>query len=294
MTNQSKPRLGIALGGGGSRAFVHLGVLAVLENAGIEVSAISGSSMGAILGAIYAYNPDAAALREKTLSYFSGSKMFGMNPKPSKNDGLHIRRGAWGWMKKFARTVSIAHVIAARRGLLGKNVAHRAIDDLLPDGDISETALPFSCVALNLTDGELVTFRDGNVRQATKAGTAIGVVYKPYEWGGLEYADAAPVSSVPVHACRKLGADVVLAIDVRTPKPEKMVIQNGFDVISRIEMIQSGRLNDEECDSAEILLKPDVGNVFWGDFTNLAPIVEAGAEAMRKELPRLKELLGES
>lgn len=286
-----KKKIGLALGSGGSRAFVHLGVLSVLAEENIPVSVVTGSSMGAVIGAMYAYHPDADAVRREAVNYFSGSKLFGLNPKPSKNDGLFVRRGAWGWIKKYMRTVGIAHVIAGRRGLFRKNIVHRSIHDLLPDKNIEEAELPFGCVAINLTDGQLTTFTKGPVRKSTCAGTAVGVVYKPYVWEEKDFADAAPVCGIPVHLCRELGADLTIAVDIRTPTPPKAVIQNGFDVISRIEMIQSRTLNDSECASADFWLKPDIGNVFWGDFTDLEPIVELGEEAMRAALPELKRLL---
>lgn len=284
-------KLGIAFGGGGSRAFVHLGILSVLEEAGIEVRAVSGSSMGAVLGAMYAAGGGAAAVRQNSMEYFCGSKLFGMNPKPARNDGLHIRPGLWGWFKKFARTLSIATVIGARRGLIKRNIVHEAIDSLVPDNAFADLALPFACVALDLTNGELKTFAQGSVRQATKAGTAVGVVYPPFLWNDREYADAAPVASVPVNACRALGVDVVLAVDIRTPKPVPFFVQNGFDVISRVEMIQSSQLNDAECDSADMIIKPDVGDVFWGDFTKLPDVVKRGEDAMRARLDDVQELL---
>lgn len=291
MNTPGTPTLGLALGGGGSRAFAHLGVLSVLAEEKIPVTAITGSSMGAILGALYAFNPNATAIREQAMAYFEGSKLFGMNPKPSKDDGLRPTVTLWGAMKKYMRTIGIAHVIAARRGLLKRNIAHAAIDDLLPKQAIEDACIPFACVALNLTLGTLDTFTQGPLRQACKAGTAIGVVYRPYKFYDEEFADAAPVCAVPIDACRALGASRVLAIDIRTPKPATMAMQNGFDVISRIEMIQSSRLNDNECAKADLLLQPDVGSMFWGDFTRLDAMIAAGESAMRNALPQLREIL---
>ncbi len=284
-------KLGIALGGGGSRAFVHLGALKVLAEHDIKVSCVAGSSMGAILGAMYAIKPDAKLVRERAFEYFAKSRFFGRDPKPAKNDGLHPRTGVFGWIGKYLRSASIANIICLRRGLLRHNQAHTAIDDLIPDQTIESTKLPFACNALNLTQGSLATLTSGPLRPALKAGTAVGVVFAPYRWENDDFVDAAPVASVPVHACRALGADIVLAIDIRTPIPKVMGIQNGFDVISRVEMIESKRINDAEASEADLLLQPDVGTIFWGDFTHLEQILEIGEAAMREKISDLRALL---
>lgn len=284
-------KLGLALGGGGSRAFVHLGALSVLAEAGIQVDVVTGASMGGILGAMYAVNPDAAALRATALDYFKSSSLFGSDRKPARNDGLFLRPGLFGWFKKYLQTAFLANLLSLRRSVLRTNRAHKAVDDLLPCIDISETTLPFATTAVDLTAAEVVTFSSGPLQPALKAGTAVGVVFKPYRWQDHNWIDAAPVCSVPVSACRALGAETVLAIDIRTPLPACEHIQNGFDVISRIESIESRIINDLESKQADILIKPDVGNVFWADFTSLDRIVTIGEEAMRLRLDEVQNLI---
>jgi NTE family protein len=289
--DRQKIKFGVALGGGGSRAMTHLGVLTVLQDAGIRIDAVAGSSMGAILGAMYAFQPDAAEVKRQAFRYFAGSSLFGLTPKPPKNDGLQPRYGLWGGIKKYVRTVTISNIISFRKSLLRKNQAHQAIDDLLPDADIEDAQIPFACNALNLTDAMLETFTTGKLRPAVKAGTAVGVVFPPYHHAGKVYVDAAPVASVPVEACRRLGAEVVLAVDIRTPVPVPMAIQNGFDVISRVEMIESNLINSREAAQADFLLRPEVGDVFWGDFTRLEGVIAAGEKAASEMLGEIKAAL---
>jgi len=276
--------IGIALGGGGSRALTHLGVLCAIAEAGLKVEAVAGSSLGAIIGAMYVFQPDAAAVRERARAYFQKSPPFGRHPRPAKGNGLENAAGWWRRLRKYLWTAAIANIIAARRSLLRHNPAFQAIDDLIPDRDIAEAEMPFACNALDLTRGALTTFTSGPVRRALKASTAVGVVFPPYEWDSAVYVDAAPVSSVPVRTCRSLGARFVIAVDVRTPAPATLTIDNGYDVISRIESVESRALNDAEIASADIVLRPKVDDVFWGDFTRCAEAVEAGAQAARAAL----------
>lgn len=288
---EQKKRLGLALGGGGSRALTHLGVIGVLERAGLRIDAVAGSSMGAILGGMYAATRDAGDVRERAVAYFQKSSLFGSSRKPSRNDGLQARSGIFGWIAKYIATASIANWVSLRRSLLRTNPALASVRTLLPDIAIPELPMPYAAVALNLSKGENAVFTSGRLHDAANAATAVGIVYPPYEIGGDLYADAAPISSVPVHAARALGVDVVVAIDIRSPLPHPFPIQHGFDVLRRIESMESKIINDMEANTADILLKPDTGNVFWGDFTNLAPIIAAGETAMNARLDDLRRML---
>ncbi len=283
---------GIALGGGGSRTLAHAGVLRALAEAGLRPSFLAGSSLGAVLAAAYACdNPDAAAFEQQMIRYFRDHPLFGRHRRPARSDGLGAGQSRWSRWRKYLRTAAFANINAARPFLLRRNPTHRAIRDLVPDRAFSETALPFACNALDLTHGRLVTFTGGPLHAALRAGTSIGFVFPPEPMDGALYVDAAPLSSVPVRACRGLGASVVLAVDLRTELPDPFPIQNGFDIISRIESMESRALNSQEVAEADVVIRPDVGGVFWGDFTQVDDVAAAGAAALREALPRLREVL---
>ncbi|MFH0910243.1 MAG: patatin-like phospholipase family protein [Planctomycetota bacterium] len=286
-----KKRLGLAFGGGGSRALCHLGVLSVLAQEGIEISAIAGSSLGALLAAMYAFEPDAEAVRGRALSFFRHSHLFGRARKPSKSDGLRGGFSLPAAIKKYFRTAFVFNMLAARPSLFKKNPADEAVAALLPDRDIRETAVPFACNALDMTRGLPVVFTEGSVRHAVAAGTTVAIVFPPYRWNGGYYADAAPVSCVPVRAARSLGAEVVLAVDIRTPVEPMERFRNGFDVVSRLEAISSRILNDEEIASADVTIRPGGLDVFWGDFSDVDAIARLGEEAARSALPAIRRAL---
>lgn len=287
----TRPRFGVALGGGGSRALAHLGVLEALQEAGIRVEVVTGSSMGGLLGAMYAASGDARAVRERAVDFFRRDRGFGSARRPVRSDRLHGHTGVFAWLKKFLRSATLAVPLLVRRGVLWGNPCRKAVAALLPDARIEELALPFGCVALNLTEGRLETFTHGPVREPILCGTTVGVVFPPRRMGAAEYIDAAPMCAVPVRLCRALGADVVLAVDLRSDVPTGFHVQNGFDVIQRIEQVASRTLNDAEAGEAAWWIRPDTGPVFWGDFTNIDPILHAGAEAVRGVLPAIRARL---
>lgn len=287
-------KIGIALGGGGGRAFAHLGVLSRLEEAGIRPHCVSGSSMGAVLGALYAQSPDAAEAVPRILDYFRGSSLFGRLARPKKGDGLHRRPGRLGrWARKFA-TLSVAATVSLRRGLRTRHPVNKAIDALFPgDGpDIRSLALPFGLNALDLTGGVVGEFVEGPLNPLLKAAVAVGLVFAPHRHDGRDYADAAPVCPVPARLCRALGADRVVAVDICGPLDRDHRPDTGFDVVRRILSIQSDLLHRNEIADADLVVRPEVGDIFWGDFSMIDEAVRRGREAAEAALPGIAELAG--
>ena len=282
-------RLGIALGGGGSRAFVHLGVLARLEEAGFRPSCISGSSMGAVLGALYAEDPVAECAVPRILDYFRKSSLFGGLKRQDKGDGLHARPGMLGKLARKMATASVAGVVSFRKGLRRLHPVNKAIDDLFgkKEATFDQLALPFAANSLNLTTGRLEEHRSGPLAPALKAGVAIGLVFAPYEWNGCQHADAAPVAPVPVGMCRRLGAEKVLAVDICAPLERPAECYSGFDVVRRILSMQSECLNEAEVASADVVLRIDCSDVFWADFSAIDVLVERGKKATDSILEQL-------
>ncbi len=299
-----KKRFGLALGGGGSRAICHLGVLAALEKAGIRIDCIAGNSMGGIIGGLYATGCGLQKTREEIFSCFGKGGLVRMR----KGDGLEHNTGVIAWMKRRLgflspaltvlqylkrdlRALFISLNLSFRRGFIWRNPCKKAIQSILPDINIEELPLPFAVVAMNLTDGVLESFTSGPLRMPVLVGTNVGVVFPPYRWNGKEYVDAAPVCSLPVDEARALGADVVLAVDIRTPLPPKFRVLNGFDTIFRIESMESTIINDLRAQRADIVIKPETGLLFWGDFSHNDEVIAAGEKAVEEILPRLRELL---
>ncbi|MCC8190453.1 MAG: patatin-like phospholipase family protein [Planctomycetes bacterium] len=280
-TMRATEKFGVALGGGGSRAFIHLGVLSKLDEAGLHPAYISGSSMGAVLGALYAARPHSRENITRILDYFRRSSLFGGLIRPTTGDNLHRRQGFFGGLARKLATVSVASVVSFRLGLRRLNPVNQAIDELFPGDEARFETLGIPCGSnsLNLTTGELVEHTSGPVAPALKAGVAVGLVFAPHLLGDHQHADAAPVCPVPVRLCRNLGAETVLAVDICAPIDRPHVSSSGFDVVRRILSMQSEALNLQETATADVLLKLDVADVFWGDFSRIDELVERGREA---------------
>ncbi len=283
-------RFGIALGGGGSRAFVHLGVLARLEEAGLAPSFVAGSSMGAVLGALYAESADAAGCVPRALAYFRKSSLFGGLRRPEKTDGLHARPGFLGLLARKMATASVAGVVSFRKGLRRRHPVNTAIDDLFGARTFESLKIPFAANSLNLTLGAVEEHSTGSLAPALKAGVAIGLVFAPHEWNGCQHADAAPLAPVPVGMCRRLGAERVLAVDICAPLERPADCYSGFDVVRRILAVQSEKLHGAELASADATLRIDCADVFWGDFSRMDELVARGREAAEGILEELRAM----
>ncbi len=180
--------VGLALGSGGARGAAHTGVLNVLQREGISISAISGSSIGALVGAAYAVGVPVEQVEREWLT----------------TDGHRLFRS---FLPTFPRS-----------SLASGTELRRILTDLLGDARIEELPIPFSAVACDIDTGERVVLREGALVDAVLASTAIPGIFQPIRWGGRLLVDGGLVEPIPVGPCRDLGTAFVLAVDV-APRP---------------------------------------------------------------------------
>jgi len=205
-------RIGLALGGGGARGAAHFGILKVLEEEGIPIDIIAGTSMGAIVGAMYAQNPDAAAVTER-YEKFINSVDYGslglQDIAPSVQDS-HI-------LQKFARTIAQRIYISSmgsRSGIMKPEFLEKALEELLDRGNIQDTKIPFGAVATDLNSGSTLLMRKGSIRKAVRRSALIPGYLPPEQDGERLITDGAVSEPVPVGSAREMGAEVTIAVSV--------------------------------------------------------------------------------
>ena len=253
----SQPRVGLALGSGGARGFAHIGVLQVLEEAGVPINAIAGSSMGSLIGAIYA-------------------------------TGAPIRR-----IEQLACHLPVSQwldVTFPRFGMLAGERFHQLIRLLTKDRNFEETNLPFAIVATDLEKGERVTFTSGPIHEAVRASIAIPGVFKPYKVGNHTLVDGGVIERVPIEATRDLGADFVIAVDVGLF--EKLPpVKNVIDVIVQSIDIMEREVFRYRVLDADFVVRPDLDLMSSIAYHSAEKAIVAGRETMRAALPQLLSLL---
>lgn len=281
-------KVGLALGGGGARGLAHLGVLQVLEEEHIPIDAISGTSMGAIIGALYAYNPDIRALTAKVRQCVETGSfralMYDLNREKDR-EGLLFK------FSGFIKRAYLSTIIKTRISVIPKERIENVIVELLPDVNIEDLKIPFCVTATNLFKGEEIIINKGPLRKAVLASASIPGILPPVEWNGDLLADGGSVSECPINGCKLLGADVVIAVNVKSRKRYLEHLDNGLEVISRANYITGTRLNELNLLKADIVISPPVGNIHWAHFKRVDHCLKRGERAVWSKLEVIKETI---
>ena len=251
--------LGLALGSGAARGFAHVGVIQVLEEAGIQPDLVVGTSAGSLVAALYASGKNSAQLR------------------------------------RVAETMEEAEITdwmmpILNRGALRGEALARYVNTQVGGRLIEQMKIPLGIVATDLHNGEPMLFRRGNTGSAVRASSAVPAVFQPVKIGAREYVDGGLVSPVPVRQAREMGANVVIAVDISTD-PEGSPASDTFQILMQTFNIMGKSLNTVLLKDADVVVRPALMGVKSADFAARRKSIEAGREAMLKALPKLKEVL---
>lgn len=253
------PKLGLALGGGAARGFAHVGVIQVLEEAGIRPDFVAGTSAGSLVAALYASGKTGVQLQQIALAMEESS--FTDWTLPLFNRGM-IKGDA------LARYVN-----AQVNGRLLENMV-----------------IPLGVVATDLGTGQAVLFQRGDTGTAVRASSAVPAVFQPVKIGAHDYVDGGLVSPVPVRHAHQMGADVVLAVDISSA-PENNQAGDTFQVLLQTFAIMAKSINNFELRDAQIVVRPVLTGVKSADFSVRTKAIEAGRTAMLEALPALRAAL---
>jgi len=277
-----KARIGYALGGGGARGLAHIGVMKVLEEHGIYPDVIAGTSMGALVGALYASGLRAGDI-ERALR-------------------LDLRRLAM-----------LADVTWSLSGLVkGKRVT-AALESFLGDLTFADLKIPFACVATDIVNGHQIIMRSGPVITAVRASISVPGLFTPVKVRGRYLVDGGLVNMVPVSTCRDMGAEYVVGVNVipdpagriheledetddegekergrrsrlRRSKHPKPSAPNVVKVLIQSLYIPGYRIAMENLEDADLAISPEVGNIGFFQFDKEVEAIEAGEKAARLAL----------
>jgi NTE family protein len=254
------PRLGIALGGGGTRGFAHVGVLKALESHQLAPSLIAGTSAGSVVGALYASGMTGFKLQETSFALdetrLKDLDLFGMS-----------------------------------RGLIKGQKLQDYVNDLVNQRTLEKLDKPFVAVATDLDSGQRVIFARGNTGQAVRASCSIPGLFQPVEIAGKRYVDGGVVSPVPVDAVRQLGADLVIAVDISASVTNPMASSGVADVLGRALVIMGQQLGAQEVARADVLIRPHVAGMSSRDFEQKNQAILEGEKAGEAAIPALLEAI---
>ena len=259
---QKNLKIGLALGGGAARGFAHVGVIAVLEEAGLRPQFVVGTSAGSLVAALYASGKTSAQLQQTALN-----------------------------MEEVAITDWMLPIIG--RGMFRGDALARYVNELVASRLLENMVIPLGIVATDLGSGNAVLFQKGDTGTAVRASSAVPAVFVPVKINGREYVDGGLVSPVPVRFARQMGADVVIAVDISNP-PEANTADGTLQILLQTFAIMGKSINQYELALADVVVRPSLTGLKSADFTSRQRAIDAGRAAMLAALPALRaKLAGE-
>jgi NTE family protein len=280
--------VGLALGGGAARAFSHIGVLAGLKKHGIPIDIVTGTSMGAIIGAMYATQPDVDAIKTRFAAYIDSDEFDDSGFNFFKELDSHDE-GILAEMGKLARRGVFNALMVTKTALVNEKTAASSYAYLIDDLSVEQTRLPFAAVALDLWSGEPVVLNQGRLRDVIAASCAMPGVLNPVELEGQLLVDGGWAETVPIRAARQLGADFVIAVDVGDSIRAFEEPRNALDVIARADALARHALNKEQLKGADVILSPQNTVTHWADFSMSAEAIDCGEEEVEQQISAVKQ-----
>jgi len=284
-------KVGLALGGGGVRGFSHIGVLNVLEQEGIDIDLIVGTSAGALIGGAYASGQSPREIQAKIDAYLRSPEF---DASTLKSVGMTFSPENKNFFKK-ARTFIMNRFWLAqvffKPSILPSNDFESLINYFLPEMDIRETKIPFRAVSTDLITGKEIIFSEGPLRQAVLASCSVPGALAPVRHGNWLLADGGITSLVPVNATRAAGADIVIAVMVGRDLSTSVDIETAKDVLYRAGEITTDALEASELKDADVIIRPNVGNLHWMDFSRASDLIKIGEQAARESLEKINDSL---
>jgi NTE family protein len=279
------PKIGVALGGGGARALAHIGVLKVLEENGLPVGVITGTSMGAVVGAAYLQAGSAEALAMRMSSLLEKDQSPVKFPVfSSKSDrGDHFLNYV---AERFKQRL-IINLSFMRKSLFSQSRLDNALSLLIEDKQIEDLPATFGALASDLISGKGVVLRTGSLKKALIASSSIPGFFPPVECNGMLLVDGEATDLIPVEACRALGAEFVIAVDVNRCGTGEPDLRNTLDVFLRTVRMTNRLLSEKSLKQADIVLRPISADIQWTEFERLQELIAAGEAAAREQLPEI-------
>lgn len=282
-------RVGLALSGGSAKGFAHIGVLAVLDSAGLPVDGIAGTSMGAVIGGLRAAGYSAAQIRRVATTQDWGLLF---SDVAARRDLTAERKGTE--QRYLLRLPLRGGGLPLPSGLIAGQRISQLLERLLwpvqEVRDFRRLPVPFAAMATDLGTGEPVPLEGGSLSEAIRASLSIPSIFAPVEIHGRRLMDGSFSANLPALEVRRLGADVVVCSDVSGPLAPADSLRSFLDVIVQTLSFQIEASTERERAACDVLVEPDVSGLSAFDFGSAEAWIERGERAARKALPRLAAL----
>jgi NTE family protein len=252
------PRVALALGAGTAKGFAHVGVLKVLEGNRIPVDMIVGTSVGSLVGCMYAYGYPAREIQEMA---------------------MHLERS------------DVADFTVPDNGFIRGEKLEAYVNRMVRDTPMERFRIRFCTVATDIRTGREFVFESGDAGAAVRASCSVPGIFQPMKIGDRTYIDGGVVSPVAVDAARRLGGDVVIAVDI-TGEVDDTVPGSTLDTIFQAINIMYAKIAADQDSRADVVIRPRVGTIGAGDFSRRREAILEGERAAEAALPKIRSVSG--
>ena len=284
-----RPKVGVVLSGGGAKGFAHIGALRVIEEAGIPVDYIAGTSMGSIIGGLYAvgYDPD---MMQKLCTEQDWDLII-KDQIPRKFIPLEKRIND----RHYLVTVPYKNgKVKLKRSMVDGVYVNLLLTRLMlpayKERDFDSLPVPFLCIGTDMITADPIEFRKGSLAQSIRSSMSIPFLFEPVDYDGYLLCDGGLTNNFPVRNVREKGADIIIGVDLEIIKSDPEVLDNSLKVLERLVAVVSQEESNKARKDCDILIRPDIGNANMMSFNDFSPIINCGEAGAREKFPELKRL----
>ncbi len=283
-----KPKIGLVLSGGGAKGFAHIGVLKVIEAAGVKIDYIGGTSMGAVVGGLYASGYNAAQIDSifRTINFDNLLKDF--TPRNSKTFYEKRNDELYAFVLPF-NNFKIGIPEALSKGMYNYNILSSFTRNVRHVRDFGQLKIPFLCIATDIETGSQIILDKGNLAHAMVASSAFPTLFSPVEMNGKLLVDGGVTNNYPIDEVRKMGADIIIGVDVQDGLLARNELKDATKILSQVTSLQSIEKMNLNIKDTDIYIKPDIKDYGLISFDKGLNIIKKGEEAAFGVYEQLKK-----
>lgn len=278
-TEKSNPRkIGLVLSGGGAKGFAHIGALKVIEESGVKIDYIGGTSMGAVIGGLYASGYNAAQIDSIFKDTNFTELISDFIPRSSKNFYEKRNDESYAIVLPFNK-FKVEFPEALSKGMYSYNLISKATRNVRHIDDFNKLPTPFFCMATDIETGDQVVLNKGNLAQAILASSAFPTLFPPVEIDGKFLVDGGVANNYPIDELRIMGADIVIGVDVQNDLVERKELKDATKILIQITNLQTIKKMRENIEKTDVYIRPDVKDYGIVSFEKGKEIIRKGEEA---------------
>jgi NTE family protein len=288
----ARPKVGLALSGGGARGFAHIGVLKALEEAGIPIDMVAGTSMGCVIGGLYAAGHSPEDL-QRIANDIDWDRIFIDDPPRAS---LFVTQ-----KQDEYQSILRLRFSGLKLSLPSGLTSAQKLSDLLADltmtasylaaGDFDNLRVPFRAVVTDMVSGHSIAIGEGDLGEALRAGLAVPLIFTPVDKDTMLLADGGLLDNIPVDVVRDMGADVAVAVDVSSPLSDKQQLEKPWALAEQIIAIMMREHMRSSLAQADLDISPDLGGHHAIEYDHIDEMIAAGQEAGQRAAAKIRRLL---